>query len=727
MGLGSLHPKRWLVSWGRHRDIILLASLTCFLVGVTVIWLVLDREPPWWDDGMYLAKSLVMFDALVEGGLVGFIKQFFSVFENRAPLITVLPTPFYLALGRNPRYAFAVNLLFVPILLASVYLIGSRFWNRRAGLIAAYVVGTMPLIYGLTRWYLVEFALTALVSFTILLAIESQEFQRTWVTICLGIVCGLGLLLKVTFPLFILFPFLHISFRFVASGKSLPLPEGSRRPSRLKPLVALILPPALLALPWYIRNFRGTLGLVEFAGFSPDADTYGTGYVFSINAVKTYLLALAGSGTSYYYVLLAIVLAGLILITGKIRSFYQSFSTEPFVILSLWALPFLLFLFGRNKNLRYIAPLLPVFGLILAFALDFVLRMSGKWQIPLLCMVLISPAISLLQKSFAIFGDRVSTLNRVLCVGGAWEVVRKYQRADWPLEEILNTLYRRAKFESGKKKTVMLGTDRAYFNASNFEVAALHNRLPFEIIGSAHSEDLGPLLRSLDSASFFIYKEGGEPESPFYNPHQAALIREVQGNGKFVELPYHWSLPDGGSVRVFENLTPGWPIVRDRFIPFGVEQNSNCEVNFDSQIALTGLSIEQTQTVVRVKYRWLCLEPPDREYWCFTHLVDGQNKKVGFLDHPILGGEPPMRTWKKGDVAIEEVQFPIAPSQSQKRLRLLIGLYHVPSGQRLTIRSFFVSGTSHASLADDHTALLINPGSQSNGRRVEPLRLLGTH
>ncbi len=438
---------------GQHKEHILLVGLTCILLGTTVIWLALDRQPPCWDDAMYSTKSLVMFDALVEGGLAGYIKQFFSVLENRPPLITVLPTPFYLILGRDPRYAFAVNLVFIPVLLGSLYLIGRKFWSGRAGLIAAYVVGTMPLIYGLTRWYLVEFPLTALVTFAIFLLIESEDFRGLRVTIGFGILCGLGLLLKVTFPLFIIFPFLHVFLRFLSSNKSHPLAESSVGRLRPKTLLALILPAILLALPWYIRNYRGTLDLVVFAGFSEDPDTYGTGYVFSSGAIKRYLLDLAGSGTSHYYVLLAIVLAALILGAGKIRYFYQSFSKEALVILSLWALPFLVFLFGRNKNLRYVAPLLPVFGLVLAFALDFVVRMLRIWQFPLLCLILIFAAISLVQKSVAIFGNRVPTLNRILSVGAAGDVVRKYERVGWPLEEILNTVDRHTKLEAGKKKT----------------------------------------------------------------------------------------------------------------------------------------------------------------------------------------------------------------------------------------------------------------------------------
>lgn len=717
--------KPWRENLVTHKAAIVLAALTSFLAGTTVLWLVLDRQPPWWDDSFYLTKSLLMFDALMDGGVAGYLKKFFSIIPNRPPLITALPTPFYLAFGRDPRYAFGVNVLFIPVLLVSVYLIGRKFWGYRAGLIAAYIVGTMPLVYGLTRWYLVEFSLTGLVSLAIYLLIQSETLRRSRETHCFGIVCGLGLLLKVTFPLFVLFPLLYVLLRFVSSNEPGALPARSRLALRLKIVSALVVPPALLALPWYLTNFGPTMRLAEFAGFSPDADIYGTGSVFSFTAARKYMFELAGSGASYYYVLLAILLLSLVLVSGKARSYFQGFGREPLIILCLWGLPFLVFLFGRNKNLRYVAPLFPVFGLILAYTLDFTLRKLRKWQTTLICLILIFPAISLLQKSFLILGVRYPRLNHLLCVDTPLDVAREYQGASWRQKDILNALLRSARLEPGKKETVMLGTDRAYFNSDNFELAAVSGKLPLEVTTSAHTPDLGDLLRALDSSAFFIYKEGGEPEAPYYNVNRGALIQDVQRSGRFVELHDHWLLPDGGKVRIFQNLSPWWSIVKQGFIPSGIEPIQSCKVNFGGRIELTGLSIERSEGSLRVKYRWLCLQPPDREYWCFTQVLDRNGKIVGFLDHPIVGGKPPMRTWKEGDIAIEELQFPIAPSPSPKTFRLLLGLYHVASGQRLTIRSFAVPETNQASLADSDTALLVGPVSKDHSSFIKPARRAG--
>ena len=65
------------------------------------MWLRLDRVPPNWDDAWYLTNSLAVYDALTHGGAPGFVAKFMHVMGFKAPLITALPTPFYLVFGRR--------------------------------------------------------------------------------------------------------------------------------------------------------------------------------------------------------------------------------------------------------------------------------------------------------------------------------------------------------------------------------------------------------------------------------------------------------------------------------------------------------------------------------------------------------------------------------------------------------------------------------------------------
>src|SRR5258708_7333070 len=105
-----------------------------------------------------------MYDTLSEGGLLHYAGKFLTVMDDKPPLIAALPTPVYLLVGRHSRAAAAVNLVFMLVLFAAVFRIASKCSSPHAGLLAMYLVATMPMVYGLSRWYLVECALTAVVA-----------------------------------------------------------------------------------------------------------------------------------------------------------------------------------------------------------------------------------------------------------------------------------------------------------------------------------------------------------------------------------------------------------------------------------------------------------------------------------------------------------------------------------------------------------------------------------
>ena len=83
---------------------------------------------------------------------------------TKPPLIATLPIPVYLMVGRHPRAALLVNLAFLLVILATTYYLARALAGRTAGVVAFCLVGTMPMIYGLSRVFLVECGLTALVT-----------------------------------------------------------------------------------------------------------------------------------------------------------------------------------------------------------------------------------------------------------------------------------------------------------------------------------------------------------------------------------------------------------------------------------------------------------------------------------------------------------------------------------------------------------------------------------
>jgi 4-amino-4-deoxy-L-arabinose transferase-like glycosyltransferase len=636
--------------------------LTVLLAGATLAWVALDRLPPNWDDAWYLTNSLTVYDALALNGVAGYLAKLNSTFGFKAPLIAALPAPFYLVFGRRWHAAYLVNIAAMLVLFTALFRIAGHWWNRRAAVFAIAIAGTMPLLYGLARWYMVEYVLTAVLAAAVCLLIESDGLKRDAHAIGFGILCGLGLLLKITFPLFILPVFLCV---WLNSGR------------RLRTLALSAASCLALALPWYAGHLRPTLAFAFDSGYGSLSGFYGTGPVWSIASVGKYLANVTTNGVSGYFLVLA--LAGAWMIRGR--------SSPAVPVLAAWLLPFAVLVFGRNKDVRFVAPLLPAAALAVAGVLDAALPKNRNGAL-LGGLLLGFPLLQMMAVSFGI---------PYTAAGGAYH--RPYSRVTWPQSEILKLMAANSDARRDTREVVLVGTDRSAFNANNFELTAVALQLPFDVETTAYEKSFEALRQRLARVSFVVLKEGGEAESPAFNQYAGEFARYLAGDSSFRELPYAKRLPDGGVARIYRRA-------ERQFTRAGVRSPEEFAIDFGGMLALTGFAVSSIGDATAVKLRWRCIRPPDRDYFCFTHLVDATGRIVAQADHHLLGGEPPLRLWRTGDGGEEELRL-VPPAQPAKgSLRLRIGIYDAVRGDRLRVGPLTPAATARFSAADQSTALM---------------------
>jgi 4-amino-4-deoxy-L-arabinose transferase-like glycosyltransferase len=658
----------------------IIASLllgTAFL-GATLTWLLLDRSPPAWDDGYYLTRSLELYDTLADQGVGAFAKKFLTLMRHRPPLIAALPTPVYLALGRRYRAAYAVNVLFLAVMFGAIYGIAKAYAGHRAGLIAVAVSGTMPLIYGLSHWYLTECGLIALVCAAIYLMTGWSQSSGAVRACVLGIVFGLGLLMKASFPLYVLIPFGYLMMRW------------------RKSLSAFLLVSALLAAPWYLVNAGEVLKNVMKAGSAETGQLYATGGVLSASAIGHYLSNLANAAPWLYVAALPLLaLMGASSLAGPTR--------RGLALALLWMSPLVFLALGHYRDIRYAAPLYPAAALLFALLADAAIRSRGMIAAAGISAVLGLGCLSMAQNSFGVPGKRLE-LGGLLLQAPRLSYARKFDPVAWPQREILADLYRVSKFNGGDRRTVLLGTNSVRFNADNFTLAAVAGRLPLGIGTTAFIRDPNEVAEAVNGASYFVYKEGGERDEQNFNTVREIAVKQARDGGRFTELLSR-ALPDGSIAHVLTNTTPGKRAV-GAFLHAGLDEIPTCKVTFADRLQLTGIGVSRSRQGLEVKYRWRAIQPMDRDYWCFTHVVDQKGNVIGYLDHPILNGDPPTSLWKAGDVAVESLVFPL-PENDRGAYRLRVGVFHRESGERLPITE------STFPVIQNHTAAIIDPGGQA--------------
>lgn len=92
------------------------------------------------------------------------------------------------------------------------------------------------------------------------------------------------------------------------------------------------------------------------------------------------------------------------------------------------------------------------------------------------------------------------------------------------------------------------------------------------------------------------------------------------------------------------------------------------------------------EAIVLILY-WRATGKIDKDYTVFLHLVDAATSRVwaGYDDQP-RGGDAPTTTWKPDSLVVDAKVFPIPVDiPVGNNYQLEVGLYHQPSGQRLTI------------------------------------------
>ena len=103
--------------------------------------------------------------------------------------------------------------------------------------------------------------------------------------------------------------------------------------------------------------------------------------LFLLDVVWRYLVHWVNDGISGAYFLLLVAMAGTALWYIELEQVGQALPSEGRTLVLLWFLPFLVFLFGRNKDIRFTAPLLPAVAIAACLdgrlLIEFALKRSG--------------------------------------------------------------------------------------------------------------------------------------------------------------------------------------------------------------------------------------------------------------------------------------------------------------------------------------------------------------
>ena len=219
-----------------------------------------------WDESGYLAIALDNVHALRAGGPVDLVDVVLGQ-GVQAPLVPLSAVPLNLMFGAGVDSSLLVQPLFHALLVLATYGLARRLVEPWWAVLAAGVVGSLPLLIDFARLF--HFAVPAAALFTAALwaLLRAEGMTRRGWAITAGGLIGLALLARTMTLAYV--PGLVLA-------AALPLLAESRlRRERVINLIAFGATAVLVAATWYLPNAR-TVGhyLLDF-GYGAESASYG--------------------------------------------------------------------------------------------------------------------------------------------------------------------------------------------------------------------------------------------------------------------------------------------------------------------------------------------------------------------------------------------------------------------------------------------------------------------
>ncbi|MGB3904495.1 MAG: glycosyltransferase family 39 protein [Anaerolineae bacterium] len=405
---------------GAHWTVLALGLLIVIQIAISWLWLSTNVVVLGWDRPRHLIESLVYSDLLKQADFRSLFRAI-TYSGYYPPLFHLSVVGFYRLFGPSMDVAAAVNFVHLIVLLISSYGIGREIGGRGVGILAAFITSSLPMVFAMSRYTYIEFALTAMVTLSIWLLLLSRGFTSKRYSLLFGLSVGLGLLTKWTFSLFV-FPALTIVL--LRAGSLSGLRKGVRSFSLEKRWLAVSVGVGLiLTLSWYLPNVQrvselslnsllvpaswfllGGMIYVTKEASERGGNLAGALFVAAVVAGSWYLTRIDFVDHAFliawgrperhtwafeyywdrlvsehfslpYMILLIAAGVGLLVIRGKAlakSAYWRGAWRSDLFLLAVWiVVPYLVFSFRpSSRHSRFITPILPAAAVIMAYGLS---------------------------------------------------------------------------------------------------------------------------------------------------------------------------------------------------------------------------------------------------------------------------------------------------------------------------------------------------------------------
>jgi hypothetical protein len=265
--------------------------------------------------------------------------------------------------------------------------------------------------------------------------------------------------MKVLFPLYVAGPLLMVSWQARRSGSQ-----------SWKALAVIAVPAALLAATWYPFHLTEVFRYAWQAGYGEIGGQYGGG-------LAAWLAQVVQQGVTPYYTAALLICGLAALVSGQ-----RPTSSTLWLLLGWLVLPLAALATGRNREIRFLLPVLPAMAIVLAGLVCRLVRRPALQALALAALAFYP------LRTYAAYSFPEPLRARLgfsdLDLGWARP---PDQRGDWDQRRILEALEHLG-LPSLRARYVIIGAEHPFFNANLFQYLNASTRYPFVFSSLGYAE-----------------------------------------------------------------------------------------------------------------------------------------------------------------------------------------------------------------------------------------------
>ena len=483
------------------KEFIFPALLAIFCTAANIIWLHVDTTPQAWDESIHLQAASAFADTMRHTPLK-VLPDFVTQENYYPPLVPFVASFFGLKSPDMDSLTYSM-VLFHVLLIFSVFAYTRRRFDFLSACAASSMTTAFPLIFAQGHLLMLDLPLTAFTMLSVYLLSDPGLFRRKRRLALLGAVMGAAMLVKWTYWIFIIAPFI------------VRLAEEKKENLKIKisDMAVVFGTMFLTAGPWYLWHSVPVVSTLLMTSFSK-GKAEGFPSIFTVESFVYYFKMLPGLLNPVF---LPACLAGAVFIFAK----KDKKNTD---LVLYFIIPVLFMTFLQNKKDRYIMPALP-FAAVAGSYLVYMARGKAKNAIAA------SAAISALALMSYFFS--------VLPFSFAWPYSARPNTGDWKITEILD--------KAKSPGQLVIVPDIPAMNNLNYGFY-VKNYYPGLKVGGIYNF---PMF-----ADYFLIKTGAQGPVFTASDKREVITGEVLGNrgpsAGFYEKIYETALPDNSRAMLYK-------------------------------------------------------------------------------------------------------------------------------------------------------------------------------